>query len=135
MPVSAVEGRFPGFPDRRGPGYVEAEPDGGGEGVRRDGRITEAGLRRACATGARVEQVVLVEQPVTGNFLVYFRLSDSDRWERLETRRFDGAKDYRDIRPVRQRVLLELLDPPYRGVVCCYMADDPALDALGIPRT
>jgi hypothetical protein len=105
-----------------------------GEGVRREGRISEADLKADLVAGATIEHVVVVEQEATGDYLVYLHLSGSTRFARLDRRKYEAAKVYRDYRAVRQRLRAEDMVSPYRGAICCYVEGDPALAGLPLPE-
>lgn len=123
------------FPASGRVGYISVAVDeAGGEGVRREGRISEADLKADLAAGATIEHVAVVEQEATGDYLVYLRLAGSTAFVRLDRRKYEAAKVYRDYRAVRQRLRAEDMASPYRGVICCYLEGDSALTGLGLPE-
>ncbi|MBB5696062.1 hypothetical protein [Muricoccus pecuniae] len=99
-----------------------------GESVQRDRSISEADLRQRVAEGGRIQRVVVVEVPVTADYVAWARLSCFQDYRLLAMRKYEGARTWSDFRTLRRA----FSGWGYAGPVTVYPEGHPRLACLGL---
>lgn len=95
-----------------------------------DDGISQADLQKAVEAGARIRRVVVVELP-DGRYAAFLRFAGRPGFVRLVLRRYEGAKLWKDLHPLRAA----LSRCRFRGCLWLCPQGNPVLVQLGISLT